>query len=137
MLGRFKLWLIDSSAETAERFAALLTILWGLGLLFPWDTFPTTPAYAAMVRWGPEEVWGAFALALGLAQMASSAHLVNGWPHRIILWLTTALWLFLAGAAFLGNPTGQAWILDLGIVIGNVCIYLNVTYYEPTLRPKP
>jgi hypothetical protein len=61
--------LIDSDFEFTELLGVLGALGWGGWLLNPvWNSFSTTPSFAAMAALAPEWAWGAAVMLIGLAE---------------------------------------------------------------------
>lgn len=86
---------------------AALTILWGLWILLPWNTLPSTPSFDFIETLSPNEtVWGFLVMTCGLLQAAQLRY-----RQRTLL-LAPALvwWTFIAIGVGIANPSAPAWI---------------------------
>lgn len=52
-----------------ELIPAIYAIMWGLWLIFPWDTFVSSEIFHLMAEIAPEMAWGIFILLIGLSQI--------------------------------------------------------------------
>lgn len=60
-LERLKQIMFVSDARILELFLALYSLIWGLWLMLPFETFATNFAFAVMNKIAPEYVWGTIA----------------------------------------------------------------------------
>ncbi|MEC0276874.1 hypothetical protein [Peribacillus frigoritolerans] len=72
-----------------------LALWWGIILLLPYHTFPTSIAYQAMAGIANETVWGLFMLLIGSAQLLGTIH-NNYQLKRVSLLAATGVWFFIA-----------------------------------------
>lgn len=94
-----------------EAFSALsLAFVWGVLLLWPTETFSSTPAYRAMVETWPhdERAWGLVGLGLGVVQSWAVARKWHVWRKWAALAASVA-WTFIAVMFLIGAPTGVGW----------------------------
>jgi hypothetical protein len=103
----------DKHFEPAEALAGLAAALWGLILMLPGDTFATSRSFDAMATSGIAEwIWGAVAVAVGVAQVAGL--IFDHWQtRRAAAMALTGLWMFIAAMTGIANVIGPVWAVYL------------------------
>jgi hypothetical protein len=84
----------DEQSRALEWLLAAVMVLWGVGLLLPWEGF-TGSAYRYLAALAPERAWGVFSVSIGLIRIG--ALYCNG------AWYRTPL------LRFLGAMLGTIW----------------------------
>ena len=107
----------DEQSRALEWLLAGMMVLWGVGLMMPWDSFGG-PTYRHLAALAAQPVWGAFSLAIGLIRIAALYY--NGGWHRTPLlrllgallgtvWWAVLLWLIWLSAREAGLPAATFW----------------------------
>lgn len=107
----------DLQSRAMEWLLAAMMVLWGIGLLMPWDSF-ASPTYRHLSALGPEDAWGLFSMAVGAAR-AAALYYNGGWHRTPLLrfagallgtiWWAVLLWLFWLSARDSGPPAAIFW----------------------------
>lgn len=126
MLARLWWILHDSDPDFLELFSGALGFLWGLWLLIPtWDTFNTTPSFAAMAALAPEWLWGSVIMGGGLLQVAMTI-----WGSlRLRSWATLGAlltWGFIATMLAISNFRATGGVVYFSICFSQVWAYLRI-----------
>lgn len=127
----------DNRTELFEWCSLFMLASWGIVLLVPWQTFPTTPAYALLAEIASEENWGLLALAVSSTQFAGLTNnwYIFGYQLRVSSqFLTASLWLVVGILFFLGNPKGHA--AAIYTLMGMFSLYTGILLMRRKRRPK-
>lgn len=104
----------------------LYTTLWGFWLINPfWHVFTRAPLYSFMAKVAPEEVWGAFAIATGVAlcygvYRHSARSLIVGAFIGYFFWGINSL------AYFMGDWRNTGGITSFTLAVYCFVIFLNL-----------
>lgn len=84
---------------------------WGLWILMPHDTFPTSISYNVMASLAPEWVWGLVVMVVGAAQIATTLS-TRGWKLRASAnFATFVTWVFIATMFIVSNWLSTATVI--------------------------
>jgi hypothetical protein len=107
----------DEQSRALEWLLAAVMVLWGVGLLMPWDG-GAGPTYRYLGALAPERAWGALSLSIGTIRMGALYY--NGAWYRTPLlrllgamlgtiWWAVLLWLMWLAARDGGAPATMLW----------------------------
>jgi hypothetical protein len=105
--------LLTLDPTALEMGMGVVTIVWALWLVLPFDTFASLPSFAlfrllagsALWGAGPAEViWAAIAFIIGYGQWRA-ARARNHSARRMVCFIAVLFWLLVAGAMLAGNST--------------------------------
>lgn len=86
-------WHCDT--EPTELYFSIISMLWGLWLLAPAESFTTSQAFTAMAGIAPEQVWGMVILCVGALRLHALA--TGNWlARKSIAFLAALFWIFVA-----------------------------------------
>lgn len=95
----FKTW----SPEFAMLILGIMSLTMGLWLMFPVDTFSTSPTYGVLNSAASEWFWGLLMLVPGVLKV--SGVLLRAWGlAKAGFWAGFFIWMFFAFSFFQGNP---------------------------------
>lgn len=120
--------IVRANTRPLEIAIAVQSMLWGILLLFPANTFDTSKIYSVMAQVASEEVWGVLTLFSGVFQLIS-AHIHQCELRRYSTILSLLIWGFIDAAFWLsGSPsTGATTYLVTVLVL----IWSLVNLYTP------
>ena len=91
----------------------VVSMIWGTWLLNPyWNSFASTPSYAALAVLAPEWLAGLAMLTVGVAQILALIFDVRSWRRATAL-IMVAFWMFLSvtlGYANIASTAGPVYL---------------------------
>jgi len=107
MTQRAGLFLVRIDPAGAEVHSAVVAVLFGLVLLLQADTFGRSPAYRSLSEIGPQALWGAIWLMVGLGHVLG-----------VVLDALTGIWRVRQAATFMATALWVWWLWSLWSSIG-------------------
>ena len=95
--------------SVVEIWAGLVTLLWGIVLIYPTKTFQLS-MYLNMSSIAEENSWGGLLAFLGVAQIVSFLF-GNVLTRRVTLWTLILVWAFIAKLLYIPNCGSFGYIL--------------------------
>jgi hypothetical protein len=108
--------------RTLEVLSGLALASWGLWLVLPFRSFPTTASWMALLTLAPEGVWGALVAAVGIAQVIALVCGSVRWGRRLTLAVAGG-WLFAWACYAYGQPENTATVTYAWFTAATVIAY--------------
>lgn len=130
VVSRLYVLLFRRDFDFIEVLSGLLMLGWGAQLLLPWETFSTSPAYAAMAALMPEPVWGGLLTWIGFTQVG--AYLLDHWRVRLASALGASMaWTFLGVAFGYANLTGTGVVVYPWLALVTAWVFWRILQAGP------
>lgn len=101
---------LRTETKVTQRGLGVLSLLWGVVLLWPTNTYGTTPSFNLLAHTIPEDALGAAFALVGLCKIASSL-----WGSLRVRGFFAALgfgmWLFVALSIFASVAFSTGWVV--------------------------
>lgn len=128
MLKRMFLKIVCAQSDPLEVVTAIQSILWGIWLLLPYDTFGSSRVYSVMATVAPEIWWGTFFLFIGMFQLIL-VHLRKRNSRRLLALAMLFSWTFADIGFWLSGSSSAAAITYLTFVIA--AAWSVIILYKP------
>ncbi len=117
--------LAEHDTEPTEFAGGILKIGIGSWMLWPSDTFGSSPTFAAMAALLPEAVWGTLLCLAGIAHL-TALRLGRPGPRRLLAMVGFLVWFTLAGSFLWSTPASIGFPLFALLAAGQGWGYIRL-----------
>jgi len=117
--------LLNRQTWTLELFLAVQSLVWGLWLLGPWDSFAAVPGAFTVLGLVPEPVWGAVFTAHGAVHLYAVLREEPLLCRRMVLTLA-CLWSFVFVSLLLTIPLATSTPIYGASVLGCAWVFFRL-----------